>query len=406
MAITLYNKSVFRGKVHLPASKSISNRVLVIDTLAKEKLAINNCSKAEDTVILKQLLADTNNRTIFDVGKAGTAFRFLTAYFSSTEGERVLTGDNRMLQRPIKPLVDALQSLGVKIQYLNQEGYPPLKIYGSTLSGGVVRIDSSVSSQFISALLLVAPSFKNGLEVELIGNQVSKSYVLMTLDLMRYFGADWKWKAENKVIVYPKPYKYKDITIEADWSSASYFYSAAALAKSVDCKLIGLSDKSLQGDCVLVEIYGRLGVETIFEDDGVRLLKKADVKLPEIFSYDFTDCPDLAQTVACTCVGLGISAEFSGLKTLVIKETNRLSALKSELEKLGCKVQIENEEKIIVSPSSLFPDEVTINTYYDHRMAMAFAPLTFILPSLRIDDESVVRKSFPDFWICFEGAVR
>lgn len=398
-----HTTKVVRGIISLPSSKSISNRALVIRAISGKPITIENLSTAKDTQILAELLADSN-RTTFDVGHAGTAMRFLTAYLATKEGEFVLTGSERMQQRPIKILVDALRNLGAEISYLKNEGYPPLKIKGKPLLGGEITIDGSVSSQYISALMMIAQSMKNGLKINFEGSITSKPYLDMTAEMIKVFG--------------------EGFVVEADWSAASYWYSMVALAKDAEITLLGLKKDSLQGDAVVAKIYENFGVKTEYFNKGIRLTKNSNFLLPTSnFQLDFTNCPDLAQTVAVTCAALNCAAKLTGLSTLRIKETDRIAALQNELGKLGYVVEVKNDDLIIAryeaislpnqtslrgTKKSLSTKEIalprstslamtSIKTYDDHRMAMAFAPLALLYP-ITIENPEVVIKSYPNFW--------
>jgi 3-phosphoshikimate 1-carboxyvinyltransferase len=405
---------MLNGAITLPSSKSISNRVLMIKALSGLDIEITNLSEAKDTQTLLQLLT-TKGLTTFDVGDAGTAMRFLTAFLAMKEGEFILTGSERMQQRPIKILVDALKILGAEIEYLNNEGFPPLKIKGKKLSGGEITIDGSVSSQYISALMLVAPYLKNGLTINFKGQLTSKPYIEMTAEMMRYFGVELLWK-ENSIEIKVGEYVSNHFLVEADWSASSYWYSMVALAKEAEITLFGLQQNSLQGDSVVAKIYENFGVKTEYFENGVRLTKTTNFKSREVgtgsqtsnLKLSFSNCPDLAQTVAVTCAALNIPAKLTGLHTLRIKETDRITALQTELCKLGYQVNIENDDLIILpslrtdrhsyeSRNLSNGNENTIKTYNDHRMAMAFAPLALLYP-IHIEDEDVVVKSYPNFW--------
>ncbi len=406
------------GVINLTSSKSISNRVLIIKALSGIDFEIDNLAEAKDTKILTKLLSATD-LTNFDVGHAGTVMRFLTAFLSMEKGDFVLTGSERMQQRPIQLLVDALRNLGAEIEYLKNEGYPPLKIRGNMLAGGKIQIDGSVSSQYISALMLVAPYMRNGLKIVFEGKLTSKPYLEMTAQIMQYFGAELIWQ-EDAIDIKAGKYVARDFFVEADWSAASYWYGMAALAKDADVTLSGLQKNSLQGDSVVSKIYENFGVKTEYIKNGIRLTK--DLKFTtqnSLLSLDFTDCPDIAQTVAVTCAAMKISAKFTGLHTLRIKETDRISALQTELNKLNYSVDVNEDELIILTSlpnqTSLRTEQCevkqsasnnkissylamsSIKTYDDHRMAMAFAPLGLLYP-IKIDDEQVVVKSYPDFW--------
>lgn len=415
--ISHINKKL-NGVIELTSSKSISNRVLIIRALSGLDFEIDNLAEANDTKTLIKLLS-TTDLTNFDVGHAGTVMRFLTAFLSMKKGEFVLTGSERMQQRPIKILVDALRTLGVEIEYQNNEGYPPLKIKGCKLTGGVIKIDASISSQYISALMLVAPYMQNGLEIVFEGKLTSKPYLEMTAQIMQYFGAELIWQ-KDAIEIKAGKYVARDFFVEADWSAASYWYGMVALAKEADITLCGLQKNSLQGDSVVSKIYENFGVKTEYLKNGIRLTNNSKfITHNSPLSLDFTDCPDIAQTVAVTCAALNVSAKSIGLHTLRIKETDRISALQTELNKLNYSVEVNGDELIFLpslpNQTSLRTEQrevkqsasnnkiasylamTSIKTYDDHRMAMAFAPLGLLYP-IKIEDEDVVVKSYPDFW--------
>lgn len=397
MAVILsHSNQIINGKIHLTSSKSESNRALIIQALCKDAFDVENLSISNDTVVLNQLLGSSEKE--LSVNLAGTAMRFLTAYLSIQDNEVVLTGAQRMKERPIKVLVDVLDQLGAEISYEGNEGFPPLKIIGKELQGGKVSIDGGVSSQYISALLMIAPKLDKGLIIEFEGEIISKPYINMTIVMMRYFGAEVKWNG-NSIVVTSGNYKAKNFTVEADWSAASYWYSMVALAKEADITLYGLKKESLQGDSVVQEIYKSFGVVTEFVEGGIRLTKDSlfSIQNSEL-TVDFISCPDIAQTVAVTCAALNVKAKLTGLKTLRIKETDRIAALQTELTKLGCSVDVD-EDDIMINPINSAPDKFSqsVVTYDDHRMAMAFAPLA-LQNSITIEDESVVGKSYPNFW--------
>ncbi len=381
------------GTIHLTASKSESNRVLIIRALTAP-FTIHNLAAAQDTQTLEALLA--SDEALLDVGPAGTTMRFLTAYLSICEGTHTLTGSERMQQRPIGILVDALRVLGADIQYKHKEGYPPLHIEGKSIAGGTVTMDGSVSSQFITALLLVAPVLEQGLTIRFDGEVASRPYVTMTLEIMRYFGAEAAWQG-NAIVVQPGGYQPRDFVVEADWSAASYWYALAALAETADFTIMGLKQDSLQGDAAIVKLFEPLGVQTHFITGGVRITR-ANKPLPTAFHSNFEDCPDVAQTLACVCAGLGIAAHMEGLKSLRIKETDRSLALKTELAKLGITSRLEGDDQLHIDAGAIKSTDAAIATYEDHRMAMAFAPLALVLDHVVIADPKVVGKSYPAFW--------
>lgn len=390
------------GEVVLGGSKSISNRVLIIQALCADDFTISNLSDSDDTVTLQKLLLSDNAE--LDAHHAGTTFRFMTAYLSTKKGSRLLTGSERMKQRPIGPLVEALKALGADITYQEKEGYPPLDIAGSPLKGGNVKIDATVSSQFLSALLLIGPTLENGLQLQLVGDVVSKSYLMMTLRIMEYFGVKHSWDGDT-IVVPSQAYEGKDFYVEADWSAASYYYSMAALSEEADITLQGLSEHSLQGDSAIIKISEQFGLQTEYKDNSVRITKSKDFEMPTFFEYDFILCPDIAQTVSVMCAGCGVQGLFSGLKTLSIKETDRIAALQNELQKLGVfltllpkKFSKNSDGDFYMQEGKAASESVPVfPTYNDHRMAMAFAPLALLLP-VEIEDKSVVSKSYPDFW--------
>ncbi len=387
-----------RGEVTLNGSKSISNRVLVVRALCGNDFTIENLSNADDTVVLDDLLS--SNNTTLDAGAGGTTFRFLTAYLSTCTGEEhILTGSERMKQRPIGILVDALRVLGADITYLEKEGYPPLKIKGQQLVGGTLSIPASTSSQYISAILMIAPTLKGGLKLKLEGTVVSIPYIEMTLNLMAYFGICYSWH-ENIITIEEGAYDPKDFYVEADWSAASYYYSIAALTNVASIKLNGLTSNSLQGDAVIAEIMHRFGIDSVFDDQSKSVvITKKNMVFPDILEYDFLRCPDLAQTVVAMCGALKVNGKFKGLSTLKIKETDRVMALKNELSKFDVHFTEINKENWELSSEKFNKDiQPTIETYDDHRMAMAFAPLCLKSDEVFINDPLVVSKSYPNFW--------
>lgn len=382
--------------ISLTSSKSESNRVLIIQNILNNDFEISNLSNSNDTKTLVELLK--TNHKVLDVGHAGTTMRFLTAFFASQQREVTITGSERMQQRPIQILVEALNQLGSNISYIKKHGFPPIKINkAEKLIGGEIVLDGSVSSQYISALLLVAPTFKNGLTINFTGKIVSKPYIKMTIGIMRYYGADVTWQ-ENKITVKNTAYQPKSFIVEADWSAASYWYSIAALSKSADIEIIGLKEHGLQGDSYVAELYKYFGVQTTFTEKGIRITKTNGFNDKLISEVNFEDFPDLAQTFAVTAAALNFPIKLTGLSTLRIKETDRVSALQKELTKCGFNVAIENDDLIILPLNGVCQtSNKIINTYNDHRMAMAFAPLALFFP-ITINNEEVVDKSYPTFW--------
>lgn len=384
------------GKINLPSSKSISNRLLIINEISENKSDIQNLSQAQDTQILKQILANKNSQKIVDVDNAGTAMRFLTAYFATIDGERILTGSDRMKQRPIENLVEALKTIGADIEYLEKNGFPPLKIKGKKLKGGTIKIDASVSSQFISALLMIAPQLQNELKIIFQNKKISMPYIEMTLMLMNDFGIKYLLN-ENEIIIPKQHYNnYKDIIVEPDWTAASYWYAMVALANHAEIYLKGLKQNSKQGDKIVPELFQSFGVNTKYLDDGILLTKNSQII--KSFEFDFTNNPDIAQTIAVVLAAKGIEGVLKGVKSLKIKETDRVEALKSELQKIGTKLEIINNDSIKIIPEKINGETVKINTYNDHRMAMAFTPLALILNAVVIENPFVVEKSYPSFW--------
>lgn len=391
--LILKQKSDFNPtRIPLPSSKSESNRVLVIDALTNGENQISNLAEARDTQTMIRLLKE--NPAIFDVLDAGTTMRFLTAFATATNQKKVMAGTPRMCERPIGILVDALRSIGADIHYLGVEGYPPLAIHGLPVqTSHQVKIRGDVSSQYISAMLMIAPTLPDGLEIELEGKVGSKTYIEMTLELMRQFGIDYAWEG-NKITVAHQAYQPTQFAVESDWSGASYWFSLLACADAGALFLVGLKENSLQGDSKIVEIMEHLGIKSTFNEEGV-LLQKQPVK--GLKSWDFTHCPDLAQTVAVTCAILGQNTLFTGLESLRIKETDRIHALQQELAKFNAELKEIKPEIFQVIPSVTMPRTVQIHTYEDHRMAMAFMPLV-TKTEVHIEDPAVVNKSYPSFW--------
>jgi 3-phosphoshikimate 1-carboxyvinyltransferase len=388
--------------IEVTGSKSETNRLLLLQALYPN-LNIENTSNSDDSEAMLRALQNsqlpTPNSQLVDVHHAGTAMRFLTAFFAIQEGkEVVLTGSSRMKERPIKILVEALNQLGAEITYEENEGFPPIRIKGKKLTENKVSLPANVSSQYISALLLIAPKLENGLELTLEGEITSIPYIRMTLSLLEEIGIETSFENNKiKVTHHPSPIIQQPITIESDWSSASYWYSLIALSEiGTQISLSSYKKNSLQGDSVLVDIYKNFGVETTFnEDNSITIIKTKNCQL-SIVSYQLNNSPDIAQTIAVTCFGLGIGCDLVGLHTLKIKETDRLEALKIELSKLGAEISV-TDESLHLKPSTSINENIAIKTYQDHRMAMAFAPLALQVP-IKINDAEVVSKSYPHFW--------
>jgi len=382
-----------QAQIAITGSKSETNRLLLLKALFSN-ITLDNTSNSDDSEVMQKALK--GNEEIVDIHHAGTAMRFLTAYFAVNEGrEVVLTGSARMKERPIKILVDALLQLGAKIEYLESEGFPPIKISGQKLVQNKVSLPASVSSQYISALLLIAPRLENGLELKLEGSITSIPYIKMTLALLNDLNIQTSFES-NVIKVYPKPeVESKVMTVESDWSSASYFFSLAALANEASISLSSYKETSLQGDSALVEIYSKMGVETRFEENKITLVKQPNFNF-ETVNFDLNNTPDIAQTIVVTCLGLGIGCHLTGLHTLKIKETDRLEALRIEMTKLGANISVTNDSLTLVATKQI-NSNVKIATYNDHRMAMAFAPLALKVPII-IENAEVVSKSYPDFW--------
>lgn len=386
--------------IHLPGSKSISNRLLMIKAIGDLSFEIENCSDSDDTKSLIRVLKEIQNgATEIDIHHAGTNMRFLCSYLATrAEKKTILTGSERMKERPVKELVDALRSIGTEINYLNKEGYPPIEIIGKNLQTSTIQIDASISSQFISSLLLIAPTFENGCTIVLKGEVVSPGYIAMTIKLMQELGITILWEKDT-IQLKKGIYKNKNANYfnESDWSAAGYFYNALLLSDLQEIKLNGLFQNSIQPDSVTAKLFKQFGIETSFESDYIRLKKHQNTI--SHFEYDFTDCPDIAQTLAITCLASGITAKFSGLRTLKIKETDRIEALKNELEKFGAEIKTTADSLVIIKLNSIDTHKhISVKTYNDHRMAMSFAPLKYMYTNLQIEDPQVVSKSFPKFW--------
>lgn len=382
------------GRVNLPASKSISNRVLIINALSDSGLPVENLSDCDDTNSMLRVLQSCGN--CFDIGHAGTAMRFLTAYLSRIVGRWELTGSERMKQRPIGVLVEALNQLGGRIEYAEQPGFPPLRIYGSHLEGGRLEIPASVSSQYISALMMIAPYMEKGLTIHLTGEVVSGTYIDMTAGIMREFGADVERKGAE-IRIAPGAYVPVPYRVESDWSAASYFYELLAIADDGKIRMGGLTRESRQGDSRQVEVWEKLGINTSFEEGGI-FLTKGTVPV-SCLEYNFVEMPDLVQSFAVACCMMDIPFVFSGVETLRIKETDRIQALTDELRRLGFVLKAEGNSRLLWEGIKCDADSrIEIQTYHDHRMAMAFAPAALKYSGMGIADKEVVTKSFPAYW--------
>ena len=365
---------VVNCEIDLPSSKSISNRLLIIKAFCKVKFLIKNLSESDDTILLKNAL-NSKEKTI-NVSHAGTSFRFLTSFLSIQKGkEFILNGSDRMKERPIKELVNSLQELGVKIEYLEKEDFPPLKIIGTEIDGGEIEIDGTISSQFISSLLLIAPNLKNGLILKIKGELVSKPYVLMTLKLMGEFGINWTWN-KDVITILKQEYVAKNYTVESDWSAATFWFQSASLSEKCKIILRGLNEESIQGDSACKKIFKDLGVDSVFKNGDLILTKNKRISPSE--TYNLIETPDIYQSLKCTLFILNKDSEFTGIQTLRNKETDRITAIENELLKL-------NTPKII-------------ETYNDHRMAMSFAPLSLKFEELQISNPRVISKSYPNYW--------
>jgi len=389
-------EAVVQDTIYIISSKSISNRMLVIRSLAGSEALLENLSKSDDTRLMLNALNDTTPTR--DVGHAGTAMRFLTACFAVRGGPVVLTGSERLRQRPVGPLVDALRSLGAGIEYPGKEGFPPVRITRKLTRGGEVTVRGDVSSQFISALMMIGPVLEGGLLIRLRGEVVSDTYLRMTLRLMNRCGIDADFSGDL-IRIPEQPYRVEPMRVESDWSAASYWYMVAALLPGSSITLPGLTSDSLQGDSVIMQLFEPLGVETRSGEEGITVVS-AEKTLPERFEHDFTGCPDLVQTCACTLCALGVRFRFTGTRTLRIKETDRIAALQKELSRLGFVLKAGEEGTWIAWEGDRCDPEAgpVISTYHDHRMAMSFAPLAVRFPGMAIRNPMEVTKSYPAFW--------
>ena len=384
---------ICNGKIKITGSKSETNRLLFLQSLFPN-FKIQNKSNSDDSSIMQAALKSTSD--FIDINHAGTAMRFLTSYFSQLEGrEVILTGSERMQQRPIKILVDALRSLGASIEYEKKQGYPPLRIKGKKLDGGSISLPADISSQYISSLIMLGPSLKAGIELNLKGTITSMPYINMTLDLLNRLGIKTEFKGHRIVVKNTSKSKNTIQVVESDWSSASYFFSIAALSDKAKIYLSNFKSNSLQGDSILRIIYKQLGVNSYFEGNNL-ILEKEKISSLKSIKWDLSNAPDIAQTIAVSCYGLGVACDLEGLHTLKIKETDRLVALDTELSKLGAKISV-TDKSLHLSSDQDFQKGINISTYNDHRMAMAFAPLALKIP-LSVEKAEVVSKSYPSFW--------
>ena len=379
-----------KGHIYLSGSKSISNRVLIMEALMEKTIVKQNLSDSNDTKVMMELLASPSDE--LDAHDAGTTFRFMTAYLSLKEGTCILTGSERMKQRPIGDLVDPLRELGAQIEYLGKENYPPLQITGTKMKGGRIKVQSGISSQFASALLMIAPCMTDGLTLELTGEIVSEPYIDMTLSLMQHFGVQHEGK-ENIIHIAPQKYKPQDFFVESDWSAASYYYEMAAFSNELDLTLSGLLENSFQGDAAIAVFMENFGIKTAYSGQQIKLSKIAPAGK---FNFHLKDQPDLAPAMFVTCGGLSQPASFTGLEHLQYKESDREDALRNELVKCG--IIIGRVGRSITIEGKFVPGNVTFFTYAAHRMAMSFAPLAMLCDFVMIEDPMVVKKSYPKYW--------
>ena len=398
--ISSINKTIY-GSIDLESSKSISNRLLIINQLCKKKFEIQNLSNAKDTKILNELLDSFKTKKDINCEDAGTALRFVIAFLATKEGIWKVSGSKRMHERPIKPLIDCLIELGAEIKYLEMEGFPPIEIQTKKLKSKKLSLPGDISSQFISALLMVAPTIENGLTLEITSKVLSKPYIALTLDLMSEFGIEYTWE-NNLIKVEQQNYLAKNIKVENDWSAASFWYSFLALTKSGEIKIPNLYANSLQGDSVLSSIYLKLGIKTEFNKDSIVLHKTKNI-VKEL-ELDLSNHPDLALPIIVTCCGIGIKAHLKGLESLKIKESNRLECIKKELRKFNISCEIDSSSIIIKENQKIVQPTSIIESHGDHRIAMSIAPLCMKVDSIKFNDREVVNKSYPKFWEDFDRA--
>ena len=396
--ISLINKNIY-GSIDLESSKSISNRLLIIKKLCKTKFEIQNLSKAKDTKILNKILDDFETKKEINCEDAGTALRFAIAFLASKKGSWIISGSKRMHERPVKHLIDCLVELGAEINYLEKEGFPPIEIKSKKLKSKKLSLPGDISSQFISALLMVAPTIENGLTLEITSKVLSKPYIALTLDLMSEFGIEYTWE-NNLIKVEQQNYLAKNIKVENDWSAASFWYSFLALSKSGEIKIPDLYANSIQGDSVLPSIYSKLGVKTEFNEDSIVLYETKNIA--KEIELDLSNHPDLALPIIVTCCGLGIKAHLMGLESLKIKESNRLESIKKELRKFNISCEIDSSSIKIKESQNIVKPKSTIECHNDHRIAMSIAPLSMKVGSIKFDNKNVVNKSYPKFWEDFD----
>lgn len=396
----LKESETLQSEIMLPASKSISNRLLVMRSLEKALVHFDNLSESEDTYMMRLYLSliatcsDSSIPMVIDAHNAGTVFRFLTAYLAQKHGKWLVTGSDRMKQRPVDDLVTALRSVGAQIEYTEEEGFPPLMITGKRLSGDEVEINASKSSQFVSAMMLIAPHFTKGLKIKLTGKPVSTSYIDMTLKLMKEFLVDVDYK-DREIQVQHGHYFVRKLTVEADWSSAAFWYQMVAFQPGARISLPGLQDKSTQGDRFLVEVFEKLGVKTEFSEEGA-VLTHAGKVLSEI-RFDFSDAPDIVPSVMTTCAALGVKGFFKGIEHLRVKESDRIESMQNELGKIGAQI-VKKGNGYELIPEKKTPGSLVFEIYGDHRIAMCLAPLALLYDEVKVEDPEVVVKSYPNYW--------
>ena len=383
------------GSINLEASKSISNRLLIIRELCDNKFNIENLSNAKDTRILTKILNDFKSQKDIDCKDAGTALRFALAFLATKDGNWVVSGSKRMHERPIKPLVDCLLELGTEIKYLNKNGFPPIEIKGGELKSEKLIIKGNISSQFISALLMIAPKLENGIHLEIVSKVLSKPYIKMTLELMSEFGINYSWK-NNLIKIEKQSYIGKKMMVENDWSAASFWYSFVALSKTGQIEIPKLNKSSIQGDSILSEIFSNLGVKTSFKKNSIILSRNS--KLVKELNLDLSNYPDLGLPLIVTCSGLGIKAHLKGLKNLQIKESKRLEVIQKELKKFNINTQIDNSSISIKENQKIEQPTSIIDCHNDHRIPMSIAPLSMKINCISFENKNVVNKSYPDFW--------